>query len=98
MPSSAVPLRFPATARPRGPAGGRQHDIRRRGLPLWLPWIAAPVFMLLPIGGCGVADAVQRGGLAAVPPRPVGKPAAAGSEWRMAALDHRPPVTSHRFR
>jgi len=28
--------------------------------PVWLPWVSAPVFFLLPIGGCGVAAAARR--------------------------------------
>lgn len=23
--------------------------------PVWLPWVTAPLFFLLPIGGCGIA-------------------------------------------
>ena len=34
---------------------------RRWRAPLWLPWLAAPAFMLLPIGGCGVAEQFLRG-------------------------------------
>lgn len=29
-------------------------------MPVWLPWLAAPFFMLLPIGGCGVATRFHR--------------------------------------
>jgi hypothetical protein len=28
--------------------------------PVWLPWLFAPVFLFLPIGGCGVAAAIRR--------------------------------------
>jgi hypothetical protein len=28
--------------------------------PVWLPWLCAPLFLLLPIGGCGAAAAVLR--------------------------------------
>jgi hypothetical protein len=31
-----------------------------RGLPVWLPWVLAPAFLLLPIGGCGVAASLRR--------------------------------------
>ena len=31
----------------------------RRGAPVWLPWVAAPAFLLLPIGGCGVAASLR---------------------------------------
>jgi hypothetical protein len=26
---------------------------------VWLPWLAAPFFMLLPIGGCGAAASLR---------------------------------------
>lgn len=32
----------------------------RGGLAVWLPWLLAPAFLLLPIGGCGVAAAIRR--------------------------------------
>jgi hypothetical protein len=31
-----------------------------RGLPIWLPWVLAPGFLLLPIGGCGAAASLRR--------------------------------------
>jgi hypothetical protein len=37
---------------PAGPRGGRA--------PVWLPWLVAPAFLLLPIGGCGAAAALLR--------------------------------------
>jgi hypothetical protein len=40
------------TAVPASPAG--------RGLPVWLPWVLAPAFLLLPIGGCGAAASLRR--------------------------------------
>ena len=30
------------------------------GLPVWLPWVLAPAFLLLPVGGCGVAASLRR--------------------------------------
>lgn len=30
-------------------------DSRSWQAPVWLPWVTAPLFFLLPIGGCGVA-------------------------------------------
>jgi hypothetical protein len=33
------------------PAGSRSWQA-----PVWLPWITAPLFFLLPIGGCGIAS------------------------------------------
>jgi hypothetical protein len=41
---------------PVGVRGGRA--------PVWLPWLVAPAFLLLPVGGCGAAAAFLR-------PRPV---------------------------
>lgn len=32
----------------------------RGGLAVWLPWLLSPAFLLLPIGGCGVAAAARR--------------------------------------
>jgi hypothetical protein len=32
----------------------------RLHLPVWLPWLLAPGFTLLPIAGCGAAAAFQR--------------------------------------
>jgi hypothetical protein len=28
--------------------------------PVWLPWVSAPLFFLLPIGGCGAAAVARR--------------------------------------
>lgn len=47
------PRPFPAT-----PAPGH------RGPPVWLPWVLAPGFLLLPVGGCGVAATLRRPGVA----------------------------------
>jgi hypothetical protein len=33
---------------------------RRGGIPVWLPWVLSPGFLLLPIGGCGVAAALRQ--------------------------------------
>ena len=52
MASASTPrdrLREPRLREPR-PARG----------PVWLPWLCAPLFLLLPIGGCGAAAAVLR--------------------------------------
>jgi len=49
----------------------------RRDAPLWLPWIAAPAFMLLPIGGCGIAASFGPAAPGSV--RPV-----AGAGWQPA--------------
>jgi len=32
---------------------------RRREIPVWLPWLAAPAFALLPIAGCGAAATLR---------------------------------------
>ena len=39
-------------------------DSVRPWLPVWLPWLLAPCFLLLPIGGCGVAAAIRQPRLA----------------------------------
>jgi hypothetical protein len=36
--------------------------------PVWLPWLAAPFFMLLPIGGCGAAASLRHAGEPAAAP------------------------------
>lgn len=33
---------------------------RRGQPPVWLPWLLAPGFFLLPIGGCGAVAAMRR--------------------------------------
>ncbi len=38
----------------------------RRGPPVWLPWLMAPGFLLLPIGGCGLAASLRRPAVASV--------------------------------
>jgi len=30
------------------------------GLPVWLPWLCAPGFMVLPMAGCGIAGALKQ--------------------------------------
>jgi len=39
-------------------------DDARPWLPVWLPWLLAPCFLFLPIGGCGVAAAIRQPRLA----------------------------------
>lgn len=41
-----------AEARGRRKAAGRQAG----GAAVWVPWLAAPLFVLMPIGGCALAD------------------------------------------
>jgi hypothetical protein len=48
-----------------------------RSVPVWLPWLAAPLFLLLPIGGCGLAARIHRPAAAQMAARP--QPAPAGS-------------------
>ena len=36
-----------------------------RGLFVWFPWLCAPGFLLLPIGGCGMAATLRRPAAAA---------------------------------
>lgn len=47
---------------------------RRRELPLWLPWLAAPAFALLPIAGCGAAATLRRAAHTAAAPIPAQPP------------------------
>jgi len=51
----------------------QSHTLREQSaVAVWAPWLAAPLFALLPIGGCGLA-----GGL---------RPAAAGPQTDAASL------------
>lgn len=34
-------------------------DSRKAALAVWMPWLAAPLFCLLPIGGCAVAGSMR---------------------------------------
>ncbi|MBM4022708.1 MAG: hypothetical protein FJ284_10805 [Planctomycetes bacterium] len=34
---------------------------RPRPLPIWLPFLAAPAFALLPVAGCGAAASLRHG-------------------------------------
>lgn len=45
-----------------------------RSAPVWLPWLAAPLFMLLPIGGCGLAARLHRPAAAQVAAWPQATP------------------------
>lgn len=47
------------------------HDsapLRRREMPVWLPWLAAPAFALLPIAGCGAAASLRHAAQTAAAP------------------------------
>jgi hypothetical protein len=59
MPSPPHDSRTPAAS--RGPAA-----------PVWLPWLFAPVFLMLPLGGCGLAANLRRppAAVAEAPPLP----------------------------
>ncbi len=46
--------------RPAAAAASPTH----RGPPIWLPWVLAPGFLLLPVGGCGMAATLRRPGVA----------------------------------
>jgi hypothetical protein len=46
-----------------------------RFVPVWLPWLAAPLFMLLPIGGCGLATRIYRPAATEVAVHPQAAPA-----------------------
>ncbi len=56
-------------ARGRRKAAGRQAG----GAAVWIPWLAAPVFALMPIGGCALADNYRKASIqaAAAPVVPV---------------------------
>jgi len=43
--------------------------------PVWLPWVSAPFFFLLPIGGCGVAATARRSPATATAAHPLPGPA-----------------------
>ena len=56
-------------------ARGRRKVAGRRtgGTAVWIPWLAAPLFALMPIGGCALADNYRKAAIqaAAVPVVPV---------------------------
>ena len=54
-----MPRGYFARMQPQSPSTGSAHPAGR-GLPVWLPWVLAPAFLLLPIGGCGVAATLRR--------------------------------------
>jgi hypothetical protein len=56
-------------ARGRRKAPGR----RAGGAAVWIPWLAAPLFVLMPIGGCTLADNYRKATIqaAAAPVVPV---------------------------
>jgi hypothetical protein len=66
----------------------RNSPDRRRGAPLWLPWLVAPAFMLLPIGGCGLAESFVRGDPRALQSAPAPAPAEVddAGTWRMVTV------------
>jgi hypothetical protein len=49
----------PISTAPRPPVRG--------GIPIWLPWVLAPGFLLLPIAGCGAAATLRRSAFKAAP-------------------------------
>jgi hypothetical protein len=64
----------------------RHSPDRRRGAPLWLPWLVAPAFMLLPIGGCGLAESFVRGDPRALQSAPAPAEVDDAGTWRMATV------------
>ena len=57
-PASPVSIAMPLPPNtPLDPPPGRSGQ-----LGIWLPWLCAPAFFLLPIGGCGAAAALRRPG------------------------------------
>jgi len=73
------------TAAP-APCGTR----RRFEAPLWLPWLAAPAFMLLPIGGCGVAESLVRHDARDPQPAPAPAPAVSSPAGTWTVASNRP--------
>ena len=61
-PRSILPRAGPARYLPAmlTSSNPRQPASRPWQPPVWLPWVSAPLFFLLPIGGCGVAAAARR--------------------------------------
>lgn len=58
MPVSAV---NPPRHAPLHPVAPSQAAAEGRGRPpVWLPWLLAPAFFLLPIGGCGAVASLRR--------------------------------------
>ena len=55
----AGPRGYSARMQPPSPTVGSAPPAGR-GLPVWLPWVLAPAFLLLPVGGCGVAASLRR--------------------------------------
>ena len=47
---------------------------RRREMPVWLPWLAAPAFTLLPIAGCGAAATLRHTAHKAAAPAVASRP------------------------
>ena len=43
-----------------------ERGVRGSALPIWLPWLAAPMFMLMPMGGCAVASRIRQAAVNAV--------------------------------
>jgi hypothetical protein len=54
----------------------RPESAPRRSPPVWIPWLLAPAFTLLPIAGCGAAAALRHapGGVATAPGPAAGPP------------------------
>lgn len=64
----------------RQPPNSMSPAPRATALQVWLPWVCAPAFLLLPIAGCGLAAGLRRPALAATvtdsaQPRDAGEPA-----------------------
>jgi hypothetical protein len=56
--------------RDRVAPGSQPPSVPGSRVPVWLPWLAAPVFMLLPIVGCGAAASLRQPEVAAASPPP----------------------------
>jgi hypothetical protein len=59
IPHPAARCPLPVAGAARSAAGRPASDTGRSGgVMVWLPWLCAPAFALLPIAGCGLAGAV----------------------------------------
>jgi len=53
-------------------------------LPVWLPWLAAPLFAALPIGGCGLGEHLRHAAA-----RPIAAVSAANRPVTLVTFDRR---------
>lgn len=76
----AVDPRIPG---PRGCVASARAGVRwRDAAVVWLPWLAAPLFFALPIGGCGVGERLRHAAA-----RPIATAPAVGQDVRLVAFE-----------